>query len=278
MKRNGYRTMKACRGKYIAFCEGDDYWHHLDKLQKQVDYMERHPECGLAFGDYDVYYEKFDRLVRSYNYGIGFKSVTNLTIEQILEQRWRHSTCTAIVRRSLYEQVVERDPYLHQDEKFLLGDLQLWAELAAISTVSYIPESFGTYRILEESASRSKDAIKDARFWKSAFEVKLYVCDKYNLSDNIRREYELAWCDTSLRLALHSRNPQLAEEVRRKKRTFTWKDWIRYYGAKHMSFYYFYRLVALIRSSFRKGLRFTSCLIIPRPLKSRTPIAKAGDM
>jgi hypothetical protein len=136
-----------------------------------------------------------------------------------------------------------------------MGDAQLWAELAAISTVSYIPESFGTYRMREESGSRSKDAIKDFRFWKSAFEMKLYLCDKYNLSDNMRREYELAWCDKSLRLALHSRDPQLAEEVRRRKKTFTWKDWIRYYGAKHMTFCYFYRLVALIRASFRKDYR-----------------------
>lgn len=38
------------RGKYVAFCEGDDYWDKPDKLQKQYESMEEHPECSICFG------------------------------------------------------------------------------------------------------------------------------------------------------------------------------------------------------------------------------------
>jgi glycosyltransferase involved in cell wall biosynthesis len=250
---NSERARKACRGKYAAFCEGDDYWHHPGKLQKQADYLESHPECGLVFADCDVYDDKADKLIGSFNYHRGFQSPANLTIEEIIDhQGIVQFTCTAMIRRNLYEQVVGADPYLHQSGEFLMGDAQLWAELAAISGVSYIPESLGTYRFREESASRSKDPIKYFRFWKSVYECKLYLCDKYNLSESVRREYEATWCDRALRLAFHERNVALALEVKKKKQTFTWEEWLQYVGAKYLAIHYGYRGGTLLVGLFIK--------------------------
>lgn len=39
----------ASKGKYIAICEGDDFWTDEDKLQLQVDCMQEHPDCSMCF-------------------------------------------------------------------------------------------------------------------------------------------------------------------------------------------------------------------------------------
>ena len=64
-----------CRGKYIAFCEGDDYWIDSNKLQMQIDYMEKHSECIMTLHNAVVIdYESGN--VKSPSFSKGFLDLT----------------------------------------------------------------------------------------------------------------------------------------------------------------------------------------------------------
>ncbi len=251
MRRNSERTRLACRGKYLAFCEGDDYWHDPHKLQKQVDYMEDHPECGLVYSSYDVYNVESKRkrkdylndLIRRHNW----QRPDNPTIADFLGGKPRIGygilTCTVMVRRDLLEKTIESDPVLYQSDRFMRGDTQLWAEIANVSAIHYIPDSLATYNQVNESATRSKDITKLLRLHVADAELWLYLCNKYNLPSGVKNEMEARKDYALLRLAFYTRSAKLADEVRTNRGRFHLKEWCLYYGAKNAIAHYPFRLV-----------------------------------
>jgi glycosyltransferase involved in cell wall biosynthesis len=87
-------TLMACERKYIAWCDGDDYWTDPLKLQKQVDFLEGRPQYGAVFTDVDLYYEDKKILVRSADktMGQGFHKAMSLC------RSWKEETRTRASR------------------------------------------------------------------------------------------------------------------------------------------------------------------------------------
>lgn len=102
---NEARAIRAAKGKYIALCEGDDYWTDAQKLQKQVDFMESHPEYSVTFHRYKIHYDDTD-IWQEDNAGWLFEGKdiegVDITIEQTLD-KWITQYLTAVFRRDSYD-------------------------------------------------------------------------------------------------------------------------------------------------------------------------------
>ena len=88
------------RGKYVAICEGDDYWNDPQKLQKQVDYMESHDECSMMVSNGYGYIEDMGKTILLNP--IPIVTSRYLAMEEILkESNGLIPTASTILRKEL---------------------------------------------------------------------------------------------------------------------------------------------------------------------------------
>ena len=211
-RKNSRRTLQACRGKYIAFCEGDDYWHDPNKLQIQYNYLEKHPEFGLVSTDWDVYDQGRSIFRRNYlnrNRLFDFDSTPMATFLAILEGRYFPRTCTVMVVKRLLDQIISSDAELHRSNRFLMGDTQVWAEMALISKVQYIDLSTATYRVWPGSVTGNRNNRLRAEFRLSNLDMTVYLSVKHGCGSDVVQKYWELYLRRALMYGVLSRNAEM---------------------------------------------------------------------
>lgn len=151
------KAFRLMRGKYIAVCEGDDFWTDENKLQKQVDFMESHPDhslCGHASfcADENGTFIK-DKFFRPK------QESCDLTMEEIIGS-WSMPTCSLFYRKSCRTDII-----IPFQGDCINGDYAQMVYFALKGKVYYLDEPLGAYRI-SSSGSISQRIRKDPAYLK----------------------------------------------------------------------------------------------------------------
>lgn len=183
------------RGKYIAMCEGDDFWTDKKKLQKQIDFLESHQDfvlCGHA-----AYFANEDGTLRSdryFNYGNGSREIT---IEDMIDN-WAMATNSMVYRAS----VIDDKPIPYRGNA-INGDVALMTFLALHGRVFYMDELMSAYRVgsIDStswiSAQNQEKAIEyEKRFIEMMRRFDDYTGGKYH--EQINRRIDLSRFSISL--------------------------------------------------------------------------------
>ncbi len=166
------------RGKYIALCEGDDYWIDEYKLQKQVEYLENHPECGLCYTSFDIKNETNGRITNDL-----FRSNPKIfprldsSVEDFLILKRYMCPPSWLLRRDLFP----TDSNTGCDGSFVI-----FSHYLANSKIGFIEDVTCVYRVLAESASHSNNYNNTYKRACQLLDLQLYLADKYNLKQDVK--------------------------------------------------------------------------------------------
>ncbi|MCR5125739.1 MAG: glycosyltransferase [Treponema sp.] len=165
--------VKLAKGKYIAICEGDDYWIDENKLQMQVDFLEKNPDYGLCYTYARRFYQSTQKFSKK-RFGKKQK-----TAEDLIINGDKIPTLTICLRNNEYRKYM--DFMNKHDASFAMGDYPLVLWFSINTKVHCIKKITSIYRILEKSASHFVSIDKAISFIKSSNACQRFFCRTFNL-------------------------------------------------------------------------------------------------
>ncbi len=166
---------EACKdAKYIALCEGDDYWTDPLKLQKQVDFLEANPEYGLCYTDFDMYNPQTnERVTACFESGKFLRSIDFM--DHLLTKGYI-APMTWVYRAELGKQI---DTHGFSDGTFAMA-----LDFYQLTKVKYLNKVTATYQLSANSVTRNSNPQKQIAWRRGLLDIQLHYLRKYNLFTN----------------------------------------------------------------------------------------------
>ena len=181
--KNWMFCIEQCEGKYIAICEGDDYWIDENKLQKQTDFLEQNHNYGLVFtnskriNNNDIY----ENVIIIHPDDSKYKY---LLPENIIP------TLTTLFRND--QQVIEEYFHLLNTKNWTIADYPLWFLINKRYKIYFLRDYTAVYRITSNTASRPNDVIKKYLNTRTIYEIRKHNIDKDYDSSDMDDDFTLA--------------------------------------------------------------------------------------
>ena len=201
LSHNMLRTLQVCRGQFIAYLEGDDYWTDPNKLQRQADILRHEQDVVLVHTNCELWDIETDSRTPNFIHFDGEQCVRELHggIEGIEAEFVGHfrpiKTSTCMYRRAVMDEILCEDKEAYCRPEFPTQDFALFLDMAYHGRFAFIDEDT-TVIGLHDSLSAAEDEPRLWHFRSGFYRLGCYYINKYHLSAETSRPWfrkELHW-------------------------------------------------------------------------------------
>lgn len=144
--------------KYVALCEGDDYWTDPLKLQKQVDFLEQHMGFSMCFHAADVRFE--GREESPFRNGTNFSGLEDREYSSTeVVSKWMVPTASIVYRSDLIHSYQLKHP-----EWLAFGDITLVLQCSHTGKIFGMSDVMSVYRIQPNSVTNNREYVNKTVF------------------------------------------------------------------------------------------------------------------
>lgn len=139
------------RGKYIALCEGDDYWINPYKLQKQIDFLEANPNYSLVLSNVENLYEYVPE-AHGYDFWkhqINANTDFDISTKNLISHAMGALTAGSVFVKDLYKSN-------EQLKRAIGGEVKIWMVLSKYGKIRFMHQAMAKYRRQPDSISHTK--------------------------------------------------------------------------------------------------------------------------